>query len=105
MLDFKQFTNLNEKSLSDSDIEELISKSLNSVEKVINDTKRDEDERKKGRKVLSWIKDVTDTWKNEKSLHPNTVNSLMRIVTGVSSGRFGYMVPGGDKSVPQDYRR
>ncbi len=53
MLDFKQFTNLNEKSLSDSDIEELISKSEDSVEKVINDTKRDEDERKQGRKTFN----------------------------------------------------
>ncbi len=63
MLDFKQFTNLNEKSLSDSDIEELISKSEDSVEKVINDTKRDEDERKQGRKDLQLIQIVKDSWK------------------------------------------
>ena len=63
MLDFKQFTNLNEKSLSDSDIEELISKSEDSVEKVINDTKRDEDERIQGRKELQLIQIVKDSWK------------------------------------------
>ena len=63
MLDFKQFTNINEKSLSDSDIEELISKSEDSVEKVINDTKRDEDERKQGRKDLQLIQIVKDSWK------------------------------------------
>ena len=63
MLDFKQFKNLNEKSLSDSDIEELISKSEDSVEKVINDTKRDEDERKQGRKDLQLIQIVKDSWK------------------------------------------
>ena len=63
MLDFKQFTNLNEKSLSDSDIEELISKSEDSVEKVINDTKRDEYERKQGRKDLQLIQIVKDSWK------------------------------------------
>ena len=81
MLDFKQFTNLNEKSLSDSDIEELISKSEDSVEKVINDTKRDEDERKQGRKDLQLIQIVKDSWKKE-SLNQNFITKVLKLITG-----------------------
>ena len=49
------------------------------------------------------------TFVKDKRLHPNTVNGLMRIVTGVGSGRFGYAnsnyASTNDGKVPADYRR
>jgi len=96
---------LQEKTLSNPEIEDLIDKSKKGVQRVIDDTDRDEDERKQGREVLKWIQGVRKTWEKEGSLHPNVVNSLMRTVTGVQSGRYGYMVRKGSKKVPKDYRR
>ena len=104
MLNYKNWSNLQEKTLSDSEIEDLIDKSQKGVQRVIDDTERDEDERKQGREVLKWIQGVRKTWEKEGSLHPNVVNSLMRTVTGVQSGRYGYMVRKGSKKVPKDYR-
>ena len=105
MLNYKNWSNLQEKTLSDSEIEDLIDKSEKGVQRVIDDTDRDESERKQGREVLKWIQGVRKTWDKEGSLHPNVVNSLMRTVTGVQSGRYGYMVRKGSKKVPKDYRR
>ena len=104
MLKYKNWYMLQEKTLSDSEIENLIDKSEKGVQRVIGDTDRDEDERKQGREVLKWIQGVRKTWDKEGSLHPNVVNSLMRTVTGVQSGRYGYMVRKGSKKVPKDYR-
>ena len=105
MLKYKNWYMLQEKTLSDSEIENLIDKSQKGVQRVIDDTDRDESERKQGREVLKWIEGVRKTWEKEGSLHPNVVNSLMRTVTGVQSGRYGYMVRNGSKKVPPDYRR
>ena len=105
MLKYKNWYMLQEKTLSDSEIENLIDKSQKGVQRVIDDTDRDESERKQGREVLKWIEGVRKTWDKEGSLHPNVINSLMRTVTGVQSGRYGYMVRKGSKKVPKDYRR
>ena len=54
------------------------------------------------------ISDVNKTFEKEKRLHPNSVNGLMRIVSGVASGRYGYSksdyASTNDGSVPSDYR-
>ena len=105
MLGFKEWCDLQEKTLSNTEIDDLIDRSMRSVKKVIDDRDRDEDERKQGKEVMKWIEDVRKTWEKEGSLHPNVVNSLMRTVTGVQSGRYGYMVRNGSKKVPSDYRR
>ena len=100
-----------EKPLTDLEIEDLIDRSEESVRKIIRDTKRDESEREQGKEVLSWIQDVRDTWERKNSLHPNTVNGLMRIVSGTSSDNpdgWGWKTKGwgkrGDGVVPKDYR-
>ena len=54
---------------------------------------------------------MIDTWERKTSLHPNTVNGLMRIVSGTSSDNpdgWGWKTKGwgkrGDGVVPKDYR-
>ena len=94
---------LYEKSLSGAEIEDLISTARESAHKIKNDRKRPEAERNDAEDVLDFIKDIKDVWDRKNNLHPNQVNALMRIVTGVNSGRYGFMNPP-DGKVPSNYR-
>ena len=102
---------LHEKSLSPSDIESLMNRAKDSVRDIIQDKNRNPSERKQGREVLKWIQGVQRTWTREKSLHPNAINGLMRIVAGTSSSNpkgWGFRTSGwktkGDGNVPNNYR-
>ena len=94
---------LYEKSLSGAEIEDLISSARKAAQKIKNDRKRPEAERNDAVDVLDFIKDIKDVWDRKNNLHPNQVNALMRIVTGVNSGRYGFMNPP-DGKVPSNYR-
>ena len=94
---------LYEKSLSGAEIEDLISTARKAAQKIKNDRKRPEAERNDAEDVLDFIKDIKDVWDRKNTLHPNQVNALMRIVTGVNSGRYGFMNPP-DGKVPSNYR-
>ena len=94
---------LYEKSLSGAEIEDLISSARKAAQKIKNDRKRPEAERKDAEDVLDFIKDIKDVWDRKNNIHPNQVNALMRIVAGVNSGRYGFMNPP-DGKVPSNYR-
>ena len=94
---------LYEKSLSGAEIEDLISTARKPAQKIKNDRKRPEAERNDAEDVLDFIKDIKDVWDRKNNLHPNQLNALMRIVTGVNSGRYGFMNPP-DGKVPSNYR-
>ena len=93
---------IHEKSLSNSEIEDLMDKEEEVSDAIANDSKKSEEERKTAKDVLSWIRDVRKTWNKENSLHPNAVTKLMKI-TAIRQGKWGWSVPGG--KVPQDFRR
>ena len=59
--------------------------------KSATDSKRDEEEIETAREVIKFVIDVRKTFIKKGSIHPNTLNSLSRITTGVNSGRFGFM--------------
>ena len=90
-----------EKSLSDAEIEDLIDKGKEVTAAIARDTKKSEEERKTAKDVLDWIRDVRKTWNKENSLHPNVVMKLMK-VTAIRQGKWGWSVPGGE--VPRDFR-
>jgi len=52
----------------------------------------------------SKVRAIKKTFEKDGSIHPNAVNSLMRVVTGVHSGRYGWMNKNNPK-VPQNYAR
>ena len=85
---------LQEKSLSDSDIDALIAKGEEVVKAIMRDDEKTSEEKKTAQSVLSWIQSVKSTWKDDKSLHPNAVAKLMK-VTAIRQGKWGYSVPGG----------
>jgi len=89
-----------EKTLSPEDIDDLIDKSIEGVTAIKNDKKRNKEDVSTAKGVLKWLQGVRSTFEKEGSLHPSTVLSIMKTVAGVSSGRYGYMVPGW-KSSPQ----
>ena len=89
-----------EKSLSDAEIEDLIDKGKEVTAAIARDTKKSEEERKTAKDVLDWIRDVRKTWNKENSLHPNVVMKLMKI-TAIRQGKWGWSVPGG--KVPKDF--
>ena len=68
-----------EKSLSNTDIQDLI----NSIK---NKLKSRTDEKAKG--MLKLAKDIEKTFKEKKSLHPNSVVTIMRMATSVG-GKWG----------------
>ena len=45
----------------------------------------------------SKVRAIKKTFEKDCSIHPNAVNSLMRIVAGVHSGRYGRMNQGSPK--------
>ena len=90
-----------EKSMSDAEIEDLLDKGKEVATSISKDTKKSEEERNTAKDVLGWIKDVRKTWNKDNSLHPNVVTKLMKI-TAIRQGRWGWSVPGG--KVPVDLK-
>ena len=75
-----------EKSMSDAEIEDLLDKGKEVATSISKDTKKSEEERNTARDVLDWIRDVQKTWNKDNSLHPNAVTKLMKI-TAIRQGR------------------
>ena len=91
-----------EKSLSDTEIEDLLDKGKEVATSISKDTKKSEEERNTAKDVLGWIKDVRKTWNKDNSLHPNAVTKLMKI-TAIRRGKWGYINNRG--KIPSDFRR
>ena len=91
-----------EKSLSDAEIEDLIDKGKEVTVAIAKDSKKSDEERETARDVLDWIRDVQKTWNKNNSLHPNAVTKLMKI-TAIRQGRWGYINNRG--KIPSDFRR
>ena len=91
-----------EKSLSDAEIEDLLDKGKEVATSISKDTKKSEEERNTAKDVLGWIKDVRKTWNKDNSLHPNAVTKLMKI-TAIRQGKWGYISNRG--KIPSDFRR
>ena len=91
-----------EKSLSDAEIEDLIDKGKEVTAAIARDTKKSEEERNTAKDVLGWIRDVRKTWNKDNSLHPNAVTKLMKI-TAIRQGKWGYINNRG--KIPSDFRR
>ena len=91
-----------EKSLSDAEIEDLLDKGKEVATSISKDTKKSDEERETARDVLSWIRDVRKTWNKNNSLHPNAVTKLMKI-TAIRQGKWGYINNRG--KIPSDFRR
>ena len=89
-----------EKSLSDAEIEDLIDKGKEVTAAIARDTNKSDEERATAKDVLDWIQDVRKTWNKDNSLHPNVVMKLMKI-TAIRQGKWGWSVPGG--KVPKDF--
>ena len=77
-----------EKSLSDAEIEDLLDKGKEVTAAIARDSKKSEEERETAKDVLNWIRDVRKTWKKDNSLHPNAVTKLMKI-TAIRQGKWG----------------
>ena len=99
-----------ERTLDDDEIENLIDKARHSALAIKNDKKRDKEEREQAKEVLGFVDDVEGIWDKKKSLHPQQVLSLMKIVAGTSSSNpagWGWKTKGFKKSpdgkVPQDF--
>ncbi len=58
-----------EKSLSDAEIEDLLDKGKEVATSISKDTKKSEEERNTAKDVLGWIRDVRKTWNKDNSLH------------------------------------
>ena len=91
-----------EKSLSDAEIEDLLDKGKEVATSISKDTKKSDEERETARDVLSWIREVRKTWNNDNSLHPSVVTNLMKI-TAIRQGKWGYINNRG--KIPSDFRR
>ena len=91
-----------EKSMSDAEIEDLLDKGKEVATSISKDTKKSEEERNTAKDVLSWIRDVRKTWNKDNSLHPNAVTKLMKI-TAIRQGKWGYINNRG--KIPSDFRR
>ncbi len=91
-----------EKSLSDTEIEDLLDKGKEVATSISKDTKKSEEERNTAKDVLGWIRDVRKTWNKDNSLHPNAVTKLMKI-TAIRQGKWGYINNRG--KIPSDFRR
>ena len=82
-----------EKSLSDAEIEDLLDKGKEVATSISKDTKKSEEERNTAKDVLGWIRDVRKTWNKDNSLHPNAVTKLMKI-TAIRQGKWLWSAPG-----------
>ena len=90
-----------EKSLSDAKIEDLLDKGEEVATAISNDSKKSEEERATAEDVLDWIQDVRKTWNKDNSLHPNAVTKLMKI-TAIRQGKWGYINSRG--KIPSNFR-
>ena len=77
-----------EKSMSDAEIEDLLDKGKEVATSISKDTKKSEEERNTAKDVLSWIRDVRKTCNKDNSIHPNAVTKLMKI-TAIRQGKWG----------------
>ena len=93
-----------EKNMSKDEVAELIDDAISAATKVKNDPKKSEKHKKTASSVLSKVRSMKKTFEKDGSIHPNAVNALMRVVTGVNSGRYGWMNKNNPK-VPQNYAR
>jgi len=102
---FSQFVrDLTEKGLSNTDIQDLIDRARSSAKGVADDDEKSTEEKERGKEVVDWVNDVEKTFSDKGKLHPNSVNGLMRIVSGVGSGRYGRSNPP-DGRVPANYKK
>ena len=90
--------------MSKDEVEELIDGAISAATKVKNDPKKSDKHKKTASSVLSKVRSMKKTFEKDGSIHPNAVNALMRVVTGVHSGRYGWMNKNNPK-VPQNYAR
>ena len=91
-----------EKSLSDAEIEDLLDMGKEVATAISKDTKKSDEERETARDVMSWIREVRKTWIKDNSLYPNAITKLMKI-TAIRQGKWGWSVPGG--KVPSNFRK
>ena len=99
-----EYALLAEKNMSKDEVEELIDDAISAATKVKNDPKKSDKHKKTASSVLSKVRSMKKTFEKDGSIHPNAVNALMRVVTGVHSGRYGWMNKNNPK-VPQNYAR
>lgn len=102
--DLYEYALLAEKNMSKDEVEELIDDAISVATKVKNDPKKSDKHKRTASSVLSKVRSMKKTLEKDGSIHPNAVNALMRIVSGVHSGRYGYMNKNNPK-VPQNYAR
>jgi hypothetical protein len=98
------FTIINEKTMSKDEVEDLIDDAEKVARRISTDPKRKEDDVETAKEVIQFVKDVRKTFVKNGSIHPNTLNSLSRITTGVNSGRYGYANKNSPK-VPDNYSK
>jgi len=99
-----EYALLAEKNMSKDEVAELIDDAISAATKVKNDPKKSDKHKKTASSVLSKVRSMKKTFEKDGSIHPNAVNALMRVVTGVHSGRYGWMNKNNPK-VPQNYAR
>ena len=99
-----EYALLAEKNMSKDEVEELIDDAISAATKVKNDPKKSDKHKKTASSVLSKVRSMKKTFEKDGSIHPNAVYALMRVVTGVHSGRYGWMNKNNPK-VPQNYAR
>ena len=102
--DLYEYALLAEKNISKDEVAELIDDAISAATKVKNDPKKSDKHKKTASSVLSKVRAMKKTFEKDGSIHPNAVNALMRVVTGVHSGRYGWMNKNNPK-VPQNYAR
>jgi len=90
--------------MSKDEVAELIDDAISAATQVKNDPKKSDKHKRTASSVLSKVRSMKKTFEKDGSIHPNAVNALMRVVTGVHSGRYGYMNKNNPK-VPQNYAR
>ena len=98
------FTIINEKGMSKDEVEDLIGDAEKVARRISTDPKRKESDVETAKEVIQFVKDVRKTFVKNGSIHPNTLNSLSRITTGVNSGRYGYANKNSPK-VPDNYSK
>ena len=99
-----EYALLTEKNMSKDEVAELIDGAISAATKVKNDPKKSDKHKTTASSVLSKVRSMKKTFEKDGSIHPNAVNALMRVVTGVHSGRYGWMNKNNPK-VPQNYAR
>jgi len=102
--DLYEYALLAEKNMSKDEVADLINDAISAATRVKNDPKKSDKHKRTASSVLSKVRAIKKTFEKDGSIHPNAVNSLMRIVAGVHSGRYGYMNKNNPK-VPQNYAR